>query len=433
MYIQKFTSLLRDFVSIKSISTDPSYASGVIEAARWVAQYAKSNGLMVKTVKGFGNPIVIARSKPEKNKTTVLVYGHYDVQPASKKDGWKTDPFVLTQKGSKLFARGAADNKAQILTHLFVVGNLLKKNMLGFNVIFLIEGNEETGSGNLPAFVQKHRKDLACDCILISDGELARDNHPRLEAGFRGGVNLEVQLITARDDVHSGLFGGVMPSAAHELAKLISTFHDRNGRIQIPGFYEGCEISEPSDEFDNKALLKLTGSQKIFARNPGEFDERVGKGPALEVTGLEAGFIGAGFRNSIPARATAKINIRSAPYQDPKVLVKKLKSFLLSNTPDYCRLRISPSESISGMTFSLENPFAQRAKDILEEVHGKTLVAGYSGGTLPIANEFKRVLKVPQLLVPLANFDCGMHSASENIGLAQIKKGLKFSERFFSR
>ncbi len=429
--MEKFIKLLKEFVAIESVSTDKSYKSEIDKAAKWLLDFAKKSGLKTEIIKGYDNPIVIIRTPKKPALQTILVYGHYDVQPAKTSDGWRTAPFSLSSRNGKLYGRGSADNKGQILMHLFSVVKLLRENRLGYNVIFLIEGNEETGSPVLSNFIRDYKDKLATDCIIISDGEIAGDGIPALEGSFRGSANLEVTLKTAKDDVHSGLFGGVMPNAGLELTRIVSKIHDKNQRILVKGFYSDLKKIRDKNE-TRMDFRKLTGTKIVFARSETEYKVRTGLEPAVEITGLKTGYIEEGFRNSIPSKASTKINLRSAPEQDPDRLFLLLKNFLRSNTPDYAEIKIQLDRASIGARLETENQFAVRAKKLLKEVYKKDPITKHSGGTLPIVSDFQKYLKAPQVMIPLANADCGMHSASENISLDCIKKGLEFSEKFFS-
>lgn len=389
--IKNFKKLLAEFVAIQSISADVAYKRNIKQAVLWLVRFAKTSGLKTKIIRGYGNPIVIFRTRPDSSKKTILIYGHYDVQPASKKDGWKSDPFVLTEKGGRLFGRGSADNKGQILTHLYSVAELIRQKKLAFNVIFLIEGNEETGSSEFDKFLVDYKKELACDTILISDGDLAKGNTPALEASFRGSVNIEIILRTMQDDMHSGLFGGLVPNAAEVLSRTITKFSDNE--------------------------------KKIFG----------GTGNSIEVTTQTAGYQDVGFRNSIPAQALCKVNIRSVGETEPDKLVNVLGKFVRKNIPKGVAMKIQKEKSARGAKLSLNNPFTKKAKKILESVYKKKVVIVHCGATLPIIGDFKETLRAPIVCVPLANEDCGMHSASENITIDAIEKGIAFSLSFFDQ
>ena len=312
------------------------------------------------------------------------------------------------------------------------MGKLIKEKKLGDNVIFLIEGNEETGSPYFKKFIEKNKKDLRCDCVVISDGELARGNSPALEESFRGVANLEILLETAKDDLHYRLLGGAVPNAAEELSRLVSKFHNEDKSIVVSGFYDGLgKIKNGKEAVVD--FRKLTGTKIVFAKNQSQYENRTGLSPAIEVTGLISGYTGEGFKNSIPSKARAKINIRSAPSQDPEKLFTTLKKFVLKNKPAYTRVKVTNKDTSSGAILNLKNKFSQKAGRILKMVYNKNPVTVRSGGTVPIVNHFQKILGVPQVMIPLANEDCGMHSASENITLDSIKKGLAFSSKFFGK
>lgn len=406
--MKKYLKLLQKFVAIPSVSASIGYKSKIEECAKFIEKFCVANTMKVEIVRGYGNPIIIAKTPQNPKLETILVYGHYDVQPANKEDGWIGDPFRLNNIKGKLIGRGSADNKGQILIHLLAVADLIKTKSLGYNVTFLIEGNEETGSPDLGRFVRKYSKDLACDCIVISDGELSDNLSPVLEKSFRGVANMEISLTTAPDDLHSGLYGGLANNAAEEMAKIIAKFHGPKRKILVPNFYIGTKPKEVST-------------------NP------TGLGPAIEITGFTSGYNGDGFRNSIPCRSNAKINIRSGPNQNPKDLALSLKKFILANKPKFAQIKFGQVEIASSASFELKNKYAKKAEKILEEVYGKKVIYKSSGGTLPIVNDFAQIIKAPQVMIPLADQDCGAHSASEFISLKAIKKGLVFSARFFGK
>lgn len=392
---KKFVKIFRQLVGVKSISTDPKYKKDIEKAKNLIVNYVKRAGLVVEVVRGFDNPIIIAKTPVNTKLETILVYGHYDVQPAD------LDLFNLKKKNNRFYGRGTADNKGQILIHLYSVIKLLRENKLGFNTIFLIEGNEETGSFELNKFLKKYKRILKSDCIIVSDSVLVSGNFATLQESFRGATSLEVILETAKDEMHSGLFGGVVPNAAEELGKIVGSLTD------------------------------FVGKKNVYSANTKRYEKRRGLEATVEVTGFTSGYTDIGFKNSIPCKAIAKINVRSAPTQDLTKLVLKLKKFILSKSPKYVKVKFVDSIAMSGMKLDLNNKFTKRAGKILEEVYGGKLVIKNGGGTLPIAAGFRDILKSPQVLIPLANEDCDVHSASENMTIKAIKKGLEFSSRFF--
>ncbi len=397
-----FLDRLTEFVSIPSVSTDLTYLPYIEQATEWLSSYLIRSGLDVEIIRGYENPIVVAKTPYDPARPTILVYGHYDVQPANMTDGWKSDPFTITKRKAVLYARGIADNKAQILSHISSVAELMKKDRLGFNVTFLIEGNEETGSAQLEKFVRKNKKMLASDCILVSDSELMKGNTPAIEISFRGSANFTMTVTTGTEDMHSGLFGGVTANAAEEIGKIIGS------------------------------ISQFTGQKNGFKPSATRYEKRRSLEQTVEVTGLSSGYISEGFRNSIPCRATAKINIRSTPTQDIKALLTTVQKFLRQQASPYTKVTFTNDRYCNGAEFDIANIFAQRALKVLQKVYGQKPQLKTSGGTLPIAYTFQKVLKVPQIMIPIGDYDCGAHGASEHISIDVLEKGLRFSSEFFS-
>ncbi len=397
-----FLKLLQEFVSIQSVSADSSYTSEITKAVTYLVSYLSSSGLDVKTITGYENPIIIAKTPRDKRLQTILVYGHYDVQPACITLDPTYNQFLIKQEQEKLYGRGVADNKGQILIHLYSVIELMRKKKLGFNVIFLIEGNEETGSGAMKKFLEENKKALQSDYIVVSDGEFGTGNTPALEISFRGAGSFEVFLETNPLDLHSGLFGGVAPNAAEELGKIVGN------------------------------LTEFTGRKTGFKPSTKRYETRRGLESTVEVTGFTSGYNGKGFRNSIPGQAVAKINVRSTPREDPKDLMKKVQKFILKMAPKYVNIKFVNSENARGITLDVNNPLVTRAGEIIQKLYNRAPLLKNSGGTLPIAGDFKKTLNIPQVMVPLADENCGAHSASEYMSLINIDKGLEFSKLFFS-
>ncbi len=403
------------------------------ETANWLRDQLKESRFKTKIYRGYGNPVVFGHYQVSPKAPIYLIYGHYDVQPASHEDGWKSDPFTLAERGSRFYARGVADNKGQILIHLRAAFELIKTKKLAYNLKFLIEGNEETGSGNLRQLLVDYKKDLAADCVIISDGDIP-NSAPAIEASFRGTFNVELTLTTSSKDLHSGLFGGTVPNAAQVLIDLLATLRTKEGEVAINQFAENLpEVSvNITSHFERRLYCDLTGCREVFVNSAEELMRKTGLQSAIEITGFKTGYTGEGFRNSIPAVASAKINVRLAPGQKPDDLIRYFRSHLLKNVPSYATLNISITEGVAGVLLDTNNPHAVRAKNILTEVYGVSPIAKYSGGTLPIVRDFQEVLKISQVMIPLANEDCGMHAANENFKIANVKKGLAFSKSFFS-
>src|SRR3989344_5378141 len=256
MDIKGYKSLLSEFVSFKSVSTDKAYISEIQKTVKWLEKLFSERGFSVEVIKGTRcNPVVFASYETESAKETVLVYGHYDVQPANKSDGWEKEPFWLNEKKGKLYARGVVDNKGQVLIHIFTVFELIKTQEIKYDVKFLIEGNEETSNDELADIIKKNKSKLKADYVLISDGEIPYK--PSIEYSLRGGFNVTLKYITAKNNLHSGIFGGAIPSASYELSKFLAKLYDKNNKVSIPGFYVGVDRITGEQVKSNKKLLKV--------------------------------------------------------------------------------------------------------------------------------------------------------------------------------
>ncbi len=436
---ENYHSLLSQFIAFKSISTDPAYQKELTQTASWLNDLLTSEGFESQLVTGYDNPIVLASLKIDKTLPTILIYGHYDVQPAAKEEGWKKDPFELETTDERLVARGVVDNKGQIMIHLATIFHLMKNDTLRYNVIFFIEGNEETGSSRLGQFVKDYAAELKADYVLISDGEILEDL-PMIEVGLRGAVNASVHLRTLSNDLHSGIYGGAAPNAAHEAARLISGLVDTNGHVLIEGFYDG--VVEPSmDELkNNKAIpfsdenhAKITGSKYPFNGTKYDIYTQTGLVPSLEITGVQSGYVGVGFRNSIAATSNVKMNIRLVEGQDPAKVERLLKEHLERVMPKYVAWDLEFDITFPAVKIDTSDHIFDTVRGVLTEVWGCSPVNKYSGGSIPIVIDFQEVLGVPIIMLPLGNEDCNMHGLDENFRVDYVRKGLAVSTKVFGR
>jgi len=435
--MQEYKKILAEYIKLKSISTDKNFLPEIYECVKFLKNLLEKNNFQTKIIEGYGNPLVYGEFNRGK-KETVLIYGHYDVQPAKKEEGWKEDPFVLFEDKERFYGRGVADNKGQNLIHLYTLFKLIQENNLGYNIKIILEGNEETGSDKLENFLKKYKNLLKVNFVLISDGEIV-ENIPIIDAGFRGVINLELELKTANRDFHSGLYGGVLPNALHETIKILSTFFGKEDKILINGFYGKIEkikkeIIKANKKlpFDEKKFKKETGVKKLFVKDL-DFYTKTGLWSTIQLTGICGGYFGEGFRNAVPHSALVKINIRFVEKQKEKEIIKKIKNHLKKFIPSYVDYELRVKESAPSVKLDLNNHYIKKAKEILRKVFKKEPVFKFSGGGLPIVFYFKNILKVPQVLVPLANEDCNMHSINENFDKKLIQKGLEFSSLFFKK
>ncbi len=434
--LSKYKSLLREFVALKSVSTDKEFAGEMRRAVEWLKNQFENGGFKVQTLEGYGNPVVFAFYEANPDFDTCLVYGHYDAQPAHVEDGWDSDPFVLTERDNRLFARGVVDNKGQVLIHIVNIIELIKQGRLNYNIKFLIEGDEETGSGSLDRLIKDYKELLKADFALLSDGEFGK--LPTIEAGFRGGFNCTLTVKTSYTDLHSGIYGTGAPNAAHELAKLMATFYDEQHQIKIKGFYDDVdEIDEQIRKthlrlpFDHSAHLELTGTRAVLTEPEYDFYTQTGLRPSIQVTGLRAGFTGQGYRNSIAGQAHAKINFRLVKSQSPEKVARLFEEHIKLHLSDWAEYNLEFHDFHEGVKLDLDNKYTKVAVKAITKSHGQKPVFKFCGGGLPVVTHFDQLLNIPTLSVSLGNDDCAMHAANENFRLDYIEQGLKFSGEFF--
>lgn len=436
--MDEYRRLLKGYIQNKSVSTDPGAQDGIKATVQWLRTLFEEHKFTVTVVEGYDNPVVVAHYEADPAYQTCLIYGHYDVQPADNADGWDSDPFTATERDGRFYCRGAIDNKGQNLVHIVSVFDLIKAGKLGYNITFMLEGNEETGSPNIARLIADKKDLLASDFVIISDGELTAET-PTLEVGFRGGFNLTLTVRTSTTDLHSGIYGGATPNAAHELAKLLASFYDEQNRITIPGFYEGVDditadmrANNEKIPFDRDEYERIAGTKGLLLEPGYDFYSATGLRPTVQVTGMQTGYTGEGYRNGIPATATAKINFRLVLHQDPAGIASLFSEYVRKQLPAYATADIQVSDPYNGIKLTTDNTFAQKAYRELAKAYGKEPLYKYVGGGLPIVTYYHDILGVPTVLVPLANEDCRMHAANENYDIAYIEKALVFSKSFFA-
>jgi acetylornithine deacetylase/succinyl-diaminopimelate desuccinylase-like protein len=441
--MDEFKKLLKEYVAIQSVSTDPALKENMGKMAKWLEELFKSNGFETQLLEGNGiNPVVYASYKQSEDLKTVLVYGHYDVQPAEIEDGWVNDPFQLDEHEGRLYARGVMDNKGQNLIHIFSVVSLIKSGKLKYNVKFMIEGDEETGGlEELAEVMDKNVDILKADYVLVSDGELVAGK-PAFDASYRGGCNLTVMYKVANNNVHSGIYGGAVANAGYELSKLLGKIIDSNNVVTIPGWYENVDAIT-SEQLENNSRLAKLGQEESLS-NPGfkalrtennqyDFYTQTGLRPTLQVTGIKCGYIGDGYSNIVPAKAEAKINFRIVASQTIEEMVSKFEKFVKENTPEFVDYEISITGKHDPVKLNTNDEMFKEVRVLLEQSYGSEVFANYVGGAIPFVAKVKELLGVDTIAVGLSNADCNMHGANENFEISLIQKGLDFSMKFFGK
>ncbi len=425
---------LLEFVGIPSVSAQSCHAGDMDRCASWLFQLLKTQGLDARIEKTPGHPVVLARSPRDASKRTILIYGHYDVQPAEPLDQWTSPPFEPEIRDGRVFGRGATDNKGQILAHILGVGEALAANALPVNVVFLIEGEEEVGSPHLAAFLESHREELACDAIAISDTGMAADGHPTLSYALRGIAAMEVRVTGPARDLHSGIYGGAVANPATAAARLIASLHDPDGRVAIPGFYNDVQ---PMEDWEREAAAASPLKDSDIAAQAGVHElageagysavERIGARPTAEVNGLGSGYQGEGTKTVLPAEAFFKLTFRLVANQKPSDILAKARRHLEARCPRGVRLEIT--EGHSGEAFFLDprSPDGLAAQAALEEVFGKKPALTREGGSIPILTDLQRILGHPALLLALASPDCRAHAPDENFPVANFLAGIRLN------
>lgn len=424
---------LKQWLSIPSISALSEHKPDMNRAADWLAEALTQAGLENVTIhQTEGHPIVYADHLHAPSKPTVLVYGHYDVQPVDPLHLWETPPFEPTIREDKIFARGATDDKGQVFLHIKAVEAILKQEKeLPVNIKFCIEGEEEVTSPNLPSFLESRREEMAADVVLISDTSLLEKGKPAICVGLRGLCSLDVQITTANTDLHSGSFGGGVPNALHAIVSLLSTLHDDQGRVNVEGFYEDVPSLSPEmkaefvkQAIDENKLQHDLGLDALYGEEGYSFVERTGARPTLELNGLYGGFQGEGSKTVIPKEAHAKITCRLVGYQNPQDILDKIERHILANVPVGAKVVVTQHEKGNPFTIDPATPMLQKAAEAFEHVYGIRPVFTKDGGSIPIVETFGRLLNVPVVLMGFGLPDENLHAPNEHFNLDNFDKGL---------
>lgn len=425
---------LKAFAAIPSVSTDPAHAADIAAAAKWVAGAVMSAGpFETRTISTSGNPVVYADWMGASGKPTVLVYGHYDVQPPDPLEKWQSPPFVPAVREGRLYARGVSDDKGPMLIPIKVAAAFFAVcGNLPVNVKLMFEGEEEIGSPSLDEFIQQNKALLAADFVLSADGAMWRVDEPSLTVASRGLAALELTLTAASKDLHSGRHGGAVANPLHAMAQLISTLHDTDGRVSVAGFYDAvCELT-PAERgeiaalpFDDRAYLAQIGAPDTFGEAGYTTLERQWTRPTLEVNGMWGGYEGPGQKTVIPTEARAKITCRLVPDQDPENIVALIERHLEAHVPRGTRLAISPGDHGAGPYSISAGHFALRAADAaLQAVYGVRPLIVRMGGTVPISELFKRHMGLDTVFFSFSTADEDYHAPNEFFRLHRLREGL---------
>ncbi|MFN4874197.1 MAG: dipeptidase, partial [Akkermansiaceae bacterium] len=409
----------------------------VRDCAEWIVRKLSAMQLTTELHETPGHPIVIARNKHQADRKTVLIYGHYDVQPADPLELWQSPPFSPEIRDGRIWARGATDNKGQMLAHILGVAKTLEaKGELPVNLIFLFEGEEEIGSPNLAPFLKKHRDDLKCDIIAISDTGMVAPNTGTLGYGLRGITCAEVKIIGPVRDLHSGIFGGAIANPATAIARLVASLHDSDGKVAIEGFYDEVRPLEAWERemwakvpgLSDEDYLKVTGSPASFGEPGYSSAERVFARPTAEVNGIGSGYQGEGSKTVIPSEAFVKFSFRLVPDQDPQIILQRLRVHLEKHCPPGVKLVVEDGHDGKPYACDPHSDFGKAAQRALKRTFPGEPMLIREGGSIPIVQAFREILNVDTLLLGLALSDAQIHSPNENFPIENFEAGIRLNQ-----
>ena len=424
---------LAEFVRIPSVSAQPRHAGDVRRCAEWLAAHLRRVGLEhARVIPTARHPVVYADWLRAPGRPTVLVYGHYDVQPADPLPEWRTPPFEPTVRGGSLYGRGACDDKGQLFAHLKAIEALLRtEGRLPVNVKCLFEGEEEIGSPNLKPFVARHARALAADAVVMSDTRMLGPGRPAVTYGLRGALSLELDITGPPHDLHSGNFGGAIHNPLHALCEIVARLHDASGRVAVPGFYDRVRDWGARERGymrrvgpTDAEILRAAGLACGWGERGFTLYERTTVRPALVVTGLSGGYQGAGSKSIIPARASAKINVRLVPDQDPAEIDRLLRAHLRRLTPPTVCARVKTLFRTHPALVDRNHPAMRAAVDAYRRGFGAPTVFVRSGGSIPVVNTFQESLGAPTVLMGFALPDDRIHAPNERFRLTNFFKGV---------
>ncbi|MEZ0608453.1 dipeptidase [Fibrella sp. WM1] len=436
---QRFLDELFDLIRIPSVSADSKFKGDVRQAAEFVRDRLADAGLDdAEVIDTAGHPIVFAQKLIDPAKPTVLVYGHYDVQPADPYELWHTPPFEPTIRNERIYARGACDDKGQFYMHIKALEAMLATDSLPCNVKVMIEGEEEVGSDHLGTFVAENRDKLAADVILISDTSIISNDVPSLETGLRGLSYVEVTVTGPNRDLHSGVYGGGVANPANVLARMIASLHDEQGRINIPGFYDDVmDLSEAERAelakapFDLDEYKRDLGIGDVAGEAGYSTNERTSIRPTLDVNGIWGGYTGEGAKTVLPSKASAKISMRLVPNQHPDVITELFARHFKAIAPASVQVTVTPHHGGFPYVTPTDSVEFEAASRAFELAWGKKPIPTRGGGSIPIVALFEKELGIKTILMGFGLDADALHSPNESYGLFNFYKGIETIPYFY--
>jgi len=437
----RFVEELKTFVRFPTVGTQPKHAADMARCARWLAEHLRGLGLRAALVPGPGHPVVRAEWRKAPGRPTVLLYGHYDVQPAEPLDLWHSPPFEPVVREGVLYGRGACDDKGQMWAHVKALESWMRTaGRLPVNVVCLFEGEEESGSAGLTAFLERHGRELGADVAVVSDMAMRGPGVPAITYAMRGALGVELEVRRAGGELHSGVFGGAVANPLEALCAIVAGLHDARGRVAIPGFYDAVRAPEPGE----RAYLRRTGPTDAellrdagVERGDGERGygayERTALRPSLSVNGVTGGYSGDGVKAVIPARAVAKLSFRLVADQDPHEVDRLFRAHVARVAPPSVDAEVRTSFGARPVLLSPRDPALRSAAAAVREAFGRAPVFLRSGGTIPVVGVMAERLGIPVVLVGFGLPDDGMHAPNEKFRLANLYRGIEASIRLLAR
>ena len=424
---------LFDFLRIPSVSARPEYDKDTARAADWVASSLRGIGMTVAVHPTSGHPIVVGEWRGAKGAPTVLVYGHYDVQPAEPLDLWTTPAFEPAIRDGKIFARGSVDDKGQVFLHIKAVeAHLATRKRLPCNVVFVVEGEEEVGSDHLAPFIEEHKKELKCDYVVISDSSMFAPGMPSILSSLRGIAYFQIDVQGPASDLHSGIYGGAVVNPGMALARILATMHDAEGRVAIPGFYDAVEDwgkdarkQIASLPFDEQHFQKEVGAAALGGEPGYSVLERLWMRPTCEVNGLLSGYTGEGSKTVLPAHAMAKVSCRLVPKQTPQAIEGLMRAHVKRVAPKGVTVDVRHLHGGNPWRAELSGPLYEAAQRALKAAFDRDAVIQGEGGSIPIVDDFQRILGAPVLLVGFGLPGENAHAPNEWMSEENVVKGTR--------
>lgn len=425
-----------ELLRFPSISTETEHAADLRATANWLCALLKSGGFQAEVAETGGAPAVLAHGPEVPGKPTVLIYGHYDVQPADPLNLWTTPPFEPTIRNKRIYARGSTDNKGQHLAHILGAIHLLREEgTLPVNLVFLLEGEEEVGSTHLADFIRAHRNRLRCDIVAISDTGQIAEGYPTLTQSLRGIAAMEVVLRGPSTDLHSGIFGGAVVNPAAALCRMLAALHDARGRVAVPGFYDDVPPLDPTERdalaalpMSEESLRQETGVPALGGEEGFTALERIGIRPTAEINGLTSGYQGEGTKTVLPSIASTKLTFRLVPNQKPERILNLVEIYLQNLLPSGVTMEIIRGHGGMPYLLDMRSPWCGAALRALETTFGRPPALMREGGSIPIVQTFRDLLGADTLLLGLAAPDCKAHAPDENFPVESFEDGIRLHQ-----